>query len=199
MTDRDLVLASGSPRRSQLLELIGLKFSVVPANIDEKPLVGEDPMTCASRAAREKATEVAARQPERMVLGSDTVVEIDSEILGKPSSEDEAEAMLERLSGRSHLVHTAVALVIDGRCHEVVDSARVQFVELTDDLIRWYVSTGEPMDKAGAYAIQGLGGLLVAAVDGSPHTVVGLPVHRLPELFAAHDLDFWSMIDTRLS
>jgi septum formation protein len=198
MTDRDLVLASGSPRRRQLLELIGLKFSVVPANIDETPFDGEDPTTCASRVAREKAAEVAARQPGRMVLGSDTVVEIDSEILGKPASEDEAEAMLERLSGRSHLVHTALALVVDGRCHEVIDSASVQFVELTDDLIRWYVSTGEPMDKAGAYAIQGLGGLLVEAVDGSPHTVVGLPVHRLPELFAAHGLDFWSMIDTRL-
>jgi septum formation protein len=197
MTDHDLVLASGSPRRRQLLELIGLKFSVVPANIDETPLAGEDPVTCASRAAREKAAEVAARQAGRMVLGSDTVVEIDSEILGKPASEDEAEAMLERLSGRSHLVHTALALVIDGRCHEVVDSARVQFVELTDDLIGWYVSTGEPMDKAGAYAIQGLGGLLVEAVDGSPHTVVGLPVHRLPELFAAHGLDFWQMVTDR--
>jgi septum formation protein len=102
--------------------------------------------------------------------------------------------MLRRLSGRSHVVHTALALVTDSTAHEVVDSARVQFVDLTDEMIRWYVATGEPMDKAGAYAIQGLGGLLVAGVEGSPHTVVGLPVHRLPELFAAHDLDFWSML-----
>jgi septum formation protein len=107
--------------------------------------------------------------------------------------------MLRRLSGRSHLVHTAVALVTDTAIHDLVDSARVHFVDLTDEMIRWYVATGEPMDKAGAYAIQGLGGLLVARVEGSPHTVVGLPVHRLPELFAAHGLDFWTLIDSRQS
>ena len=128
------------------------------------------------------------------MLGADTVVEVDHEIFGKPSSADDAVSMLQRLSGRSHLVHTALALVTDETDHEVVDSARVQFLDLTDEMIRWYVATGEPMDKAGAYAIQGLGGLLVAGVEGSPHTVVGLPVHRLPELFAAHNLDFWSRL-----
>jgi septum formation protein len=194
MTDNRLILASGSPRRRQLLELIGVDFVVKPADVDETPLSGEDPVTYASRAARDKALEVAAHQPGRLVLGADTVVEVDRKILGKPSSIDDATKMLERLSGRSHLVHTALTLVTDTTAHEVVDSARVQFLDLSDEMIQWYVATGEPMDKAGAYAIQGLGGLLVASVEGSPHTVVGLPVHRLPELFAAHNLDFWSRL-----
>jgi septum formation protein len=194
MPDRPLILASSSPRRRQLLELIGLAFAVVPAEVDETPFAGEDPSTYASRAARDKALEVAAKHPGRLVLGADTVVEVDREILGKPASADDAASMLRRLSGRSHLVHTALALVVDGRSHEVADSTRVEFVQLTDELIRWYVATGEPADKAGAYAIQGLGGLLVSRVDGSPHTVVGLPLHRMPELFAALDLDFWSRL-----
>jgi septum formation protein len=189
-----VILASASPRRRQLLELIGLDFEVVPANIDEIPTAREEPAAFAMRAARDKAQEIARGNPERLVLGADTVVEVDKEILGKPASADDAASMLRRLSGRSHVVHTALALVNDGAAHEVVDSARVQFLDLTDEMIRWYVATGEPMDKAGAYAIQGLGGLLVARVDGSPHTVVGLPVHRLPELFAAHNLDFWSRL-----
>ena len=199
MTDRHLILASGSPRRRQLLELIGVSFAVLPADVDETPLAGEDPVAYASRAARDKALEVAASHPGRLVLGADTVVEVDQKILGKPASADDAASMLRRLSGRSHVVHTALALVTDSTAHEVVDTAQVQFTDLTEEIIRWYVATGEPMDKAGAYAIQGLGGLLVARVEGSPHTVIGLPVHRLPELFAAHDLDFWSMIATQTS
>jgi len=194
MIERHLILASGSPRRRQLLELIGVKFEVAPADIDETPLPDENPVAYASRAARDKALAVATGHPGRLVLGADTVVEIDQEILGKPSSMDEAADMLRRLSGKSHLVHTALALVTDGAAHEVVDSARVQFIDLTDEMIRWYVATGEPMDKAGAYAVQGLGGLLVEGVEGSPNTVIGLPVHRLPELYAAHNLDFWSKL-----
>ncbi len=194
MTDRHFILASGSPRRRQLLELIGVNFAVLPADVDETPLAGEAPAAYASRAARDKAIEVAASHPGRLVLGADTVVEVDQEILGKPASEDDAASMLRRLSGRSHLVHTALALVIGDTAHEVVDTAQVQFTDLTEEIIRWYVATGEPMDKAGAYAIQGLGGLLVTGVEGSPNTVIGLPVHRLPELFASHDLDFWSML-----
>jgi septum formation protein len=119
------------------------------------------------------------------------VVEVDASILGKPSSRTVAESMLRSLSGRAHLVHTALTLANEGTCHQLVDTAEVRFVDLTDEIIRWYVATHEPMDKAGAYAIQGLGGLLVSGVVGSPHTVVGLPIHRLPELFAAGGLDFW--------
>jgi len=194
---RSLILASASPRRRQLLELIGVDFEVDPAAVDETAAEGEDPRSFATRAARDKARWVAQRHPERLVLGADTVVEVDAEILGKPSSEDDAARMLRRLSGRSHFVHTSIALIDGDRCHVIVDSAKVEFVDLPDETINWYVATGEPMDKAGAYAIQGLGGLLVARVEGSPHTVVGLPVHRLPELFAALGLDFWQGLADR--
>jgi septum formation protein len=122
------------------------------------------------------------------------VVEVDSKILGKPSSRTDAESMLRSLSGRAHLVHTALALANGGACHQLLDTAEVRIVDLTEEVIRWYAATEEPMDKAGAYAIQGLGGLLVAGVMGSPHTVVGLPIHRLPELFTAAGLDFWQAL-----
>ena len=190
-----LVLASSSPRRRQLLELIGLPFQVVPPEADEEPLPGEEPISFVRRAARDKALEVAHRHPGGPVLGADTVVEIDRTILGKPGSPAAAEEMLRTLSGREHLVHTAVALVIDGSCCDIVDTARVRCVHLSERVISWYVSTGEPLDKAGAYAVQGLGGLLVERVEGSPYTVIGLPIHRLPELFKKHELDFWDLLD----
>ena len=193
--DQRLILASSSPRRRQLLELIGLPFQVVPPEADEEPLPGEEPISFVQRAARDKAIEVAHRHPGGPVLGADTVVEIDRTILGKPGTPDVAEEMLRTLSGREHLVHTAVALVNDGRCRGIIDTARVRCVDFTEKVISWYVSTGEPLDKAGAYAVQGLGGLLVEKVEGSPYTVVGLPIHRLPELFAAHNLDFWSRLN----
>ena len=192
--DRRLILASSSPRRRQLLELIGLRFLVIPPMADEQPQAGEDPTSFVRRAARDKALEVAHRHPDEPVLGADTVVEIDRTILGKPGTPDVAEEMLRTLSGREHLVHTAVALVNDGRCHDLIDTAHVQCVNFTEQVISWYVSTGEPLDKAGAYAVQGLGGLLVEKVEGSPNTVVGLPIHRLPELFEAHNLDLWNRL-----
>jgi len=190
-----LVLASASPRRRQLLDLIGLPFRVVPADVDEAPREGEGPVEYARRAAREKAAEVAHRCPDEPVLGADTVVDVDGRILGKPGSKREAEEMLHFLSGRDHLVHTALALMSDGSNRELFDTATVRFVPLDNATIGWYVETGEPMDKAGAYAIQGLGGLMVASMTGSPHTVVGLPIHRLPELFEAHDLEFWKQLN----
>jgi septum formation protein len=194
MRNGRLILASGSPRRRQLLRLLGVAFDTIPADVDESPEVDEDPAAFAVRAARDKAIEVSDRQPGHPVLGADTVVEVDRKILGKPSSKADAESMLRSLSGRSHLVHTAVALVAGGSIHQLVDTSEVRFVDLTEEIITWYVATEEPLDKAGAYAIQGLGGLLVAGVSGSPHTVVGLPIHRLPELFTAVGLDFWSTL-----
>ena len=193
--DHRLILASSSPRRRQLLELIGLHFEVVAPEADEEPRAGEEPISFARRAARDKALEVARRHPGGPVLGADTVVEIDHMILGKPGSPDAAEEMLRALSGREHLVHTAVALFNAGSCSDIVDTARVRCIELSERVISWYVSTGEPLDKAGAYAVQGLGGLLVEKVEGSPNTVVGLPIHRLPELFATCGLDFWSWLN----
>jgi septum formation protein len=193
-----LVLASASPRRSRILELLGLPFEVVPSEIAEVPAAGESPVSFALRAARDKALDVAGRCPGRTVLGADTVVEIDGDVLGKPGSPADAAAMLGRLSDREHAVHTAVCLVAAGAEAALVDTASVRFARLTERTISWYVATGEPMDKAGAYAVQGLGGLFVVGVSGSPSTVVGLPVHRLPELFARHGLDLWEMLESRL-
>lgn len=193
-SNADLVLASASPRRRQLLRLIGLPHRVISAGVEEVPLASEEAAAFALRAARDKASAVAARDPDALVLAADTVVEVDGDILGKPADDGEAAAMLARLSGRSHHVHTAVALVRSTVCHALVDTARVDFVPLTPAAIRWYVESREPRDKAGAYAIQGVGGVFVAGVAGSPHTVVGLPLHRLPELFAAAGLDLWGML-----
>jgi septum formation protein len=192
-----IVLASGSPRRKQLLELIGIDCDVVPSGVDERPETDEAPAEFARRAAREKALDVATRRPGCWVLGADTVVEIDGRILGKPEDAADARAMLRSLSDREHLVHTAVSLVVDGEAGGLVDTATVRFFDLEDTVISWYVNTGEPADKAGAYAIQGIGGLLVAEMRGSPHTVVGLPIHRLPELFAARGIDIWSRLQPR--
>ncbi|MEE4273671.1 MAG: Maf family protein [Thermoanaerobaculales bacterium] len=191
-----IVLASGSPRRRELLELLGVRFDVRPAADEEPPEPGEAPAAFAVRAARAKADLVGAANPHHPVLGSDTVVEIDGRILGKPVSTNEARAMLRLLSGRTHLVHTAVALAVEGRCRSLLDTSKVRFRHIDQRSIDWYVSTIEPMDKAGAYAVQGAGGLFVEAVEGSPQTVIGLPIHRLPDLFSQCGLDFWDFIQT---
>jgi septum formation protein len=188
-----LVLASGSPRRRQLLELLGIPCRVVLSGLDELQLPGEEAAAFALRAARDKALAVAGRGGDLPVLGSDTVVEVDGGALGKPADARQAAEMLRQLAGRAHHVHTGVALTAGARCESLVDTARVRFLPLDDAMIRWYVATGEPMDKAGAYAVQGCGGLLVEGIEGSPSTVIGLPVHRLPELFARCGLDFWEL------
>ena len=188
-----LVLASGSPRRRELLAVLGIPCRVVPSGLDERQLPGENAAGFAERAARDKALAVAAAIDGLPVLGSDTVVEVGGMALGKPVDEHDAVAMLRRLAGRVHHVHTGVALAAGKRCESLVDTAAVRFLPLDDALIRWYVATGEPMDKAGAYAVQGRGGLLVESIEGSPSTVIGLPVHRLPELFARCGLDFWRL------
>jgi septum formation protein len=189
-----LILGSASPRRRQLLELLGLRFQLVSSTIDETPQHGEDPQAFAVRTARSKALEVAESHPRALVIGADTVVEIDGRILGKPGSDEAALEMLRDLVGRSHLVHTAVALAQGRVVHDLVDTATVSMAHCSDRVLRWYVATGEPLDKAGAYGIQGRAGVLVTGVEGSPHTVVGLPIHRLPELFERHGLDFWSTL-----
>ncbi len=177
--------------------MLGLEHRVVPAGVDESPHPEEDPLEFAGRAARDKAGEVARRHPGCLVLAADTVVTLDGAILGKPGNPGEALAMLERLAGRTHQVHTGVALVRDGEAAGLVDTAVVELLPADRELLAWYVATGEPMDKAGAYAVQGVGGLLVARVDGHPHTVVGLPIHRLPELFRILDLELLSGLRKR--
>ena len=181
-----LVLASASPRRRQLLEQLALRFDVQPADIDETPRPGEDPQRYVRRVADTKAATVSARlahaSPERaVVLAADTTVDVDGDILGKPADAMEAAAMLRRLSGRAHLVHTAVSVdTVDreaaANVSSFVVSTTVRLAELSEAAISWYVSTGEAFDKAGAYAVQGVAGAFVESVDGSFSGIVGLPL-----------------------
>lgn len=180
MSDLRVVLASSSPRRRELLSMIGVEHRVVPADIDERYLPGEDAVAHAERLAREKASTVAA-MPEgadALIIAADTIVVVDGDVLGKPRDREEAVAMLERLSGRSHIVHTAVAVRQDGREAYGVESPVVTFKPLDRPTIDAYVDTGEPMDKAGAYGIQGFGATLVRRVEGDYFAVMGLPLQR---------------------
>jgi septum formation protein len=168
-----LTLASTSPRRRELLAVLGIPFHVVaPAGVDETPLDGESPGEVARRLAVEKAQSVNADP----VLAADTVVEVDGDILGKPVDADDARRMLQRLSGRTHLVHTGVAVRSGEQIEVEVVTTSVRFAPLTPEAIEWYLDTGEPFDKAGAYAIQGAGGAFVEGVEGSVSNVVGLPL-----------------------
>lgn len=177
-----LVLASGSPRRHELLRGAGIEFTVVVADVDETPVPGESPTDYVTRLATDKAMAVVGRMgmgaatPGTVVLAADTTVDVDDEILAKPDDDADAARMLRLLSGRSHLVHTAVAAWRIGGVERALVSTEVTFAELTDGDIAWYVATGEPVGKAGAYAIQGSGAGLVARVDGSVTNVVGLPM-----------------------
>jgi septum formation protein len=176
-----LVLASASPRRRELLARLGLEPEVRPAGVDETPRAGEAAVPYVLRLAGEKAAAV----PGDLVLAADTAVVLDGEILGKPDGPAGAARMLEALSGRTHLVHTGVAVRSGATTSSAVSTSSVTFAPLTAADIAWYVATGEPFDKAGAYAVQGAGGLFVVAIEGSFSNVVGLPLHLLPRLFAA--------------
>ena len=180
-----IVLASQSPRRTQLLTMLGIRHDVAPADVDETPRPGESPHDLAVRLARTKALTIAARHPGRLVLGADTVVVLDGAMLGKPGSPAEAEAMLARLAGREHQVVTAVALARDTAADHRVDTTRVWFRALDAATIRDYVATGEPLDKAGSYGLQGFGGLLVERIDGDCFGVIGLPIRLVADLLAA--------------
>jgi septum formation protein len=179
-----LILASASPRRAELLRSSGFAFDVEAANVDETPREGEPPPAYTQRVAREKARHVAARHVggQVIVLGADTEVVLGRRILGKPADEDDARRMLRTLAGHVHEVLTAVVVVGPGRDAAEVVTTRVWFADMTDAEIDWYVASGEPMGKAGAYAIQGLGARFIPRIDGSWSNVVGLPVavlHRL--------------------
>jgi nucleoside triphosphate pyrophosphatase len=169
-----LVLASASPRRRQLLEQLGMRFEVQPAEIDEAFRPGEHPRAYVERIARRKAEAGARRAPGAIVLAADTTVAIGERILGKPMDAIEAEMMLTALSGREHAVLTAVAL--GGALGGCTVETRVHFRALSHEEIAWYVATGEPLDKAGAYAIQGAGGAWVTRIEGSASNVIGLPL-----------------------
>ena len=181
-----LVLASGSPRRRELLGLLGVAFEVATADVDETPKPGETAAALVARLAAAKAAAVSRARPGAVVIGADTVVDIDGRVLGKPTDADDARRMLRAVSGRSHLVHTAVALVIDDRTVAAASAhTAVDVVELAEEVIEWYIASGEPLDKAGAYALQGIGGVLVAAVQGSASGVVGLPLDLTARLLTS--------------
>jgi septum formation protein len=177
-----LVLASASPRRRELLGQLGLEFEVSAADIDETPQRGERAQAYVLRLAREKARAVATRHPGAWVLAADTTVALGDELLGKPRDAAEAREVLGRLSGRTHEVHTGVALAGPTAEHSRGVCTRVTFRPLSAGEIAWYAGTGEPLDKAGSYAVQGKGGFLVAAVEGSPTNVIGLPLGETLEL-----------------
>jgi septum formation protein len=183
-----LVLASESPRRAEILKTIGLDFEVLPPAIEELRLPEENPDTYVERLARTKAMAVAGS--DAVTLAADTVVVHEGRVLGKPAHPDEARAMLQRLQGSSHQVLTGIAVVApDGRMESLVDSATVTLMPMTAEEIDDYIDTGEPMDKAGGYALQGLAARFVSAVEGSPYTVIGLPAHLLARLIGQSGYD----------
>jgi len=171
-----LVLASASPRRQELLRSAGIAFEVQPAHIPEDPLPGEAAKDCAERLAHEKALAIAPQRPHDCVLGADTVVVVDDQLLGKPSDAVDAARMLRMLSGREHQVITGVCLVVNGHPSVASETTLVTVSEITDKEIADYVASGEPMDKAGAYAIQGIASRWIPRIEGDYSNVVGLPV-----------------------
>lgn len=193
--DPRFYLASASPRRRQLLESVGLQFEVLASAIDESSNEGESPVTFVRRMAREKADEAAARidregLPSLPVMAADTSVSIDERILGKPENRDHARSMLRSLSGRTHQVHTAVALKSGASVWFAASISHVTFAEITERELDAYCASGEPDDKAGAYAVQGLGAAFVKRLEGSYTGVVGLPMYETRRLLKHIDVDW---------
>ena len=178
-----LLLASSSPRRAEILGALGIPFDVAAADVDETILPGESGREAAIRLARAKAAAAASLRPDAWVLAADTLVLIDGMVLGKPRDDAEAAEMLGRLSGRDHVVVTGVSLLRSGGPEvATLEESRVRIAPLDQEEIRWYVATGEPRDKAGAYAVQGLGARFVEGVEGSFSNVMGLPARSVYRL-----------------
>ena len=196
--DVQLVLASASPRRAELLRQVRLRFAVIPADIDESRRATEHVRDYAERLAREKALAVCARletsgfDPSLPVLGADTIVVLDGELIGKPRDRDDAHAMLRRLSGRTHDVLTAIAVTANGAaCRVATSHSRVEFLPLTDADIVKYTNLDEPHDKAGAYGVQGVGSIFIARIEGSYSGVMGLPLVETEAALSAFGVDTW--------
>jgi len=184
-----LVLASASPRRAELLRNAGIAFAVDPAQVPEQPIAGEAPIDYAQRLARDKALTVFVRHPDQAVLGADTVVVIDDHLLEKPLDADDAARMLRLLSGRTHQVITGVCLLAPDFERTEAELTQVTFAELRDDEIAAYIRTGEPVDKAGAYGIQGIASRWVTRLEGCYFNVVGLPVARVSRMLRERAAD----------
>lgn len=180
-----IVLASASPRRKELLGRLGVGFVVAPSDIDETPRPGEAPVPYVERIARAKAAVAEGES----VVAADTTVEVDGAILGKPSDDAEAKAMLARLGGRTHLVHTAVVVRHQERTVVAVETTEVDMAAMSDAELDWYVASGEPLDKAGAYGLQGIGGVFVTALRGCASNVIGLPLATTVALLREAGID----------
>ncbi|MGH9898419.1 MAG: Maf family protein [Pyrinomonadaceae bacterium] len=181
-----LILASASPRRAEILRSIGFDFRIHPVNIDETALDNEEPLDYVRRVAKAKAEAAAKIFPDLTVLGADTIVVIDGEILGKPRDIDDARSMIQKLGGKTHDVITSIALVRPGRSDILIayELTRVRFALMSSEEIDWYLSTGESMDKAGGYGVQGYGKIFIEAIEGDYWNVVGLPVRLLIKCLA---------------
>lgn len=175
----DLILASSSPRRKELLELLGIPFQIKVSDVEETYQDGLQPHEIVMELARIKANAIAETNKKSVVIGADTIVVSDGKVLGKPADKEEAISMLTQLSGKVHQVFTGVALLKDGNTHLFYEKTDVEFWPLEEKEVEQYVLTGEPFDKAGSYGIQGYGSLLVKRIEGDYFTVVGLPVSRL--------------------
>lgn len=175
------ILASISPRRRQWMEALQIPFEIQHPDVEEALVEGEEPDVMVVRLAREKALSVAAGNPGRWVIAADTTVAVDHHVLGKPIDEKDAIRMLKLIQGRSHQVHTGLCLCRDSEIHSLKDTAEVFMRPLSEAQIRWYVSKKEPMDKAGAYAVQGIAALFIDRIEGSFATVMGFPVERFAQ------------------
>ena len=187
---RKIILASRSPRRKDILEKLNLSFVIDPPDIDESPIKNESPINYVQRISAAKAELVAQRHDKQcIVIAADTTVELQGEIFGQPRDLDEARLMIHKLSGKTHAVHTAVSVRCEMKIATAVDTAQVTMREVSNELLEWYIGTGESIGKAGAYAVQGHGAALVAGVTGELDTVIGLPVRLLTSLLADLGID----------
>jgi septum formation protein len=187
---KSIILASQSPRRKQLLEQAGVKFDIVPAHIDETPYLKYLPTDAVTASAQAKADQVCTQFPNHWIIAADTIVFINNQILGKPKSKNHAREMLQTLSGKAHVVLTGYAICCLKQNIRITDIVKtsVQFKQLCSDEIEWYLQTDEPYDKAGAYAIQGIGAFIVKAIDGSYTNVVGLPVCEVMDVLMKQNI-----------
>ena len=176
------ILASVSPRRRQWMETLHLPYEVWAPEVDETPLPGEDPESMVARLAHAKAEIVGMVNPDRWIIAADTTVAVDHHILGKPESEEDAARMMMLIQGRGHQVHTGLCLRKNNEIYTLVDTAQVYLRPVTRPQAEWYATTGEPMDKAGGYAAQGIAALFIERIEGSFATVMGFPVERFSEL-----------------
>lgn len=180
-----LVLASGSPRRRELLRLIAPEFEAISLDLDERAIHADTPAALVEKLAAAKAEAAAALRPADLVLGCDTVVDLDGAVLGKPKDAADAAAMLRALSGRSHLVHTGVCAISGDKRQSLVETTKVYFDRISEEDLAWYLSTDEPWDKAGGYAVQGLAARFIPRIEGCYHNVMGLPVAALYRMLSA--------------